>query len=92
MYLPAILKYLLSIEIILFGVLAYANQNSNMLNVCIITCMLVQILPIFFVKRLYYNYAKDKETIYINGHEWMHVIYNDDSKNSYYASDGEYFY
>ena len=201
MYIPAILKYLLSIGIILFGVLAYANQNSSMLNVCIITYMLVQILPIFFVKRFYYNYAKkkvrnileenkdknedelakicstkggtnifpaiilfvlvlalskfkdnigllktyevhamnlytvstnyinladdmkngntvikqnecyvkisahnisenyvahvyakDKETIYINGHEWMHVIYNDDSKNSYYASDGEYFY
>ena len=59
MYIPAIIKCSLSVILAVLAIFIY-NINSNVTVVFILLFLLLQILPIFVVKRYYYDYAKRK--------------------------------
>lgn len=60
MYLPALIKFIISTALIFFILLAYSYSNNSMIILCFALYVLVQLLPIFIVRKFYYNYSKHK--------------------------------
>ncbi len=60
MYVPALIKYLISVVLLFIMLMARDNSNNKIVLLCFGIIMALQILPIFFVKRFYYNYALRK--------------------------------
>ena len=60
MYIPAVIKYIISNILLVVGILAYPKGEYNTTIYCAIAYMIIQLLPIFFIKSFYFNYSKEK--------------------------------
>ena len=60
MYVPAIIKNLITIFLVLLALSFYRGGNNQGATFCYIGLLLVQLLPIFVVKSFYLNYANEK--------------------------------
>ena len=60
MYIPAIVKYLITVGLCILIIVAYLMKTISLVFIGFGALIFLQIIPIFIVKKFYFNYAKGR--------------------------------